>query len=302
MNTRVAWIGGPDAAFHPFHGLGDALHAGSRLELHAEVQENLLRSEMNAHHADQLQHRIIVGHDLPDRLFELFRDRLAHQQGPGFVAEEHGHARQDDPDHDRGGPVQHRQVERPRQEHAEKRDHDSDQRREILRHGYEHARVLAHAQPLPEAPAAVLSAQLTERHAQRHALDDERHPEDRVDPDRIPGDFRAAQMLESFVHAESASEPEQDHRDDQAPEVQLLAVSERVAGIGRLVTSPVAEQEERLVAGIGHRVDALGQHRRTSGDRGCRELRHGDHRVGDHRSDYGFRASTGHISSFFAVR
>jgi len=54
-----------------------------------------------------------------------------------------------------------------------------------------------------------------------------------------------------------------------------------------------AHQEQRLVAGIGDRVDRLGEHRGETGQQECDELRDRNAGVGQQCRDDGFLASTG---------
>ena len=49
--------------------------------------------------------------------------------------------------------------------------------------------------------------------------------------------------------------------DDEGVDVALAAVAERMLGCRRALGSLAAEQQERLVAGVGQRVDRLREHR-----------------------------------------
>ena len=80
-----------------------------------------------------------------------------------------------------------------------------------------------------------------------------------------------------------------------APEVALAAVAERVRLGGGELGAPVAEQQQQLVAGVGQRVHALGQHRRRAGEGEPDELGHGDAQVGQQRGeDRSLAAAGGH--------
>ena len=85
-----------------------------------------------------------------------------------------------------------------------------------------------------------------------------------------------ADLLDALVDGEHAAQAEQDDGDDERPEVPLAAVAERVLGGRRPLRPPAAEQQQRLVARVGHRVDALGQHRARAGDQEADELGDGD--------------------------
>ena len=87
---------------------------------------------------------------------------------------------------------------------------------------------------------------------------------------------RVPDLLDALEDGERPAEAEQHQRHDEGPEVPLAAVAERVRLVG-LPPGPVAaEQEQALVAGVGDRVDRLGQHRRRARDHEADEL--GDRR------------------------
>ena len=100
---------------------------------------------------------------------------------------------------------------------------------------------------------------LLDRRAQRERLE---HDRDQQDPD---GDaealdlVRVAQLRDALVEREQAAHREQHEGDDERPEVALAPVAERVLGVGLAPGPPAAEQQQRLVAGVGERVDGLGQ-------------------------------------------
>jgi hypothetical protein len=54
-------------------------------------------------------------------------------------------------------------------------------------------------------------------------------------------------------------------------------------GRGRLAPPPAAEREQSLVAGVGHRVDRLGQHRGGPGEQERDELGDRDTEIGQKR-------------------
>ncbi len=89
-------------------------------------------------------------------------------------------------------------------------------------------------------------------------------------PDRRLELVRGDQLLDPLVHGEQATEGEQHERDDERPEVALGAEAERVLLRGCLPGTLAAEEQQTLVAGVGDRVDRLGQHRRRAGDAGMR--------------------------------
>jgi hypothetical protein len=139
--------------------------------------------------------------------------------------------------------------------------------------------------------AASLGAELPQRDQEARALEHRSGCEHHVVPGRIAQRLGMADVLDAFVEGHAAAEPEDQHRDDQAPEVELLAVAERVLHARRALAQPKADQQQYAVEGVDRRMDALGQHRRAAGDAGHDELRDRDGDVGADRAvdgDAGF--------------
>ncbi len=68
-------------------------------------------------------------------------------------------------------------------------------------------------------------------------------------------------LVHSLVHREQGAEGEEHHGYDEGPEVPLAAVAELVL-LGCFALRPTAAQkQQRLVPGVRHRMDRLGQHR-----------------------------------------
>ena len=85
--------------------------------------------------------------------------------------------------------------------------------------------------------------------------------------------------MDALVDREHGAHGEQHERDDERVEVALCAEPELVL-FGLLSLRPVAaDEEQRLVAGVGDRVDGLGQQRGGSGNDEGDELRDGDAEV-----------------------
>ncbi len=70
----------------------------------------------------------------------------------------------------------------------------------------------------------------------------------------------------------ASAQPEDQHGDDQAPEVQLLAVAEGVLRRGRPLAEPDTHEQQYAVERVDGGVDTLGQHGGTAGDPGDDEL------------------------------
>ena len=96
--------------------------------------------------------------------------------------------------------------------------------------------------------------------------------------------------MHAFVHRHSGAEREHQHRDHEAPEIELAAVAERMEVVGRPLRRAAAPHQQQLVGGIDDAVHALGQHRRGAGDRGRDELGRGDAEVRQQRDDQRPRA------------
>ena len=76
---------------------------------------------------------------------------------------------------------------------------------------------------------------------------------------------------------------EQDDRDDERGHEPLAAVAERVLAVRASLRLASAEHEQQLVAGVGDRVDRLGEHRRGSGEQPGDDLRERDAQIREER-------------------
>ena len=128
---------------------------------------------------------------------------------------------------------------------------------------------------------------------QDHPIDHERDSEHRVvDPTGI-GQVRIHQHVHAVVQREPAAEHEDADRAEQREEEPLDAqpVREHRAGHGLAATD--ANPQQGLVAGVGGRVDGLGEHRAGPGDPERDELQHGQDAVADDgHDDRTFRISS----------
>ena len=97
-------------------------------------------------------------------------------------------------------------------------------------------------------------------------------------------------LVDPLVDREQRTQGEQDHGHDEGPEVALACVPERVL-LGRGASGTTsAQQQQRLVARVGHRVDRLGQQRGRPRDREAHELRDRYPAIGEHGGQDRFRA------------
>src|SRR2546423_1173895 len=91
---------------------------------------------------------------------------------------------------------------------------------------------------------------LSHRDAEREGLEDHREGQhDEADPDRAEL-LRVRESLVRLVHREDAAAEEQKERDDQRPEVALLAVTEWVPLRRGLHASADADVQKDMVAGV----------------------------------------------------
>ena len=141
-----------------------------------------------------------------------------------------------------------------------------------------------------------LAPGLDDRGAERGALE---HDGDEQDPD---GDRRrlelvgVADLRDALVDREHAAQAEQDEGHHERPEVAFASVAERVLGGRCPAGALLPQQEERLVAGVGHGVHGLGQHRRRAREQEPPRTGDGDAQVGEQRGHHrpGSVSAAGH--------
>ena len=83
-------------------------------------------------------------------------------------------------------------------------------------------------------------------------------------------------MKQTFVSGDSSAYGEDHNRDNQGPEVKLLAIPKWVLGISGLSAPMHAQEHQAAVARVHHRMDPFGNHRRAAGESGGGELDCGD--------------------------
>ena len=88
-------------------------------------------------------------------------------------------------------------------------------------------------------------------------------------------------MLPSLVDRNSAAKRENQHGNDETPEVDLLAVPERKFAARRQVRALNSVQQQNLIAGINQRMNALAHHCRAASDTGGSKLRNRNERIAD---------------------
>src|SRR5665647_3168552 len=103
-------------------------------------------------------------------------------------------------------------------------------------------------------------------------------------------------MGHAFVDGHASADAEYAHSDDQAPEVDLHAVTERMCGVGSAGPTAQSMEEQPAITGVDNGVDTFGDHGRTARHHSRHELDGGDGRVSDDRGDYGLLCFGGHCS------
>ena len=139
-------------------------------------------------------------------------------------------------------------------------------------------------QRLPERGAGRLFAELAERNREAPALEDAGGAEHDIVPQRVAYRFGMADVLHAFVERHASPQAEDQHRHDQAPEVQLFAMAEGMLRRSRPVAELESDEQQDAVERIDGGVDPFGQHRRTACDAGDDELGDGDRDVGRDRT------------------
>ena len=76
----------------------------------------------------------------------------------------------------------------------------------------------------------------------------------------------------AFEDRHPAANRKNENPDDESPEVELVAVAERVRHAGRSAPAH-AEKNQPAIAGVDERVDPFRQHRRAAGERSGDKLR-----------------------------
>ena len=171
-----------------------------------------------------------------------------------------------------GDAVQHQRDQRERRaEHVD---------RVLEIHGHDR-RVRALAEQLPDRHATLgcLAAELPQRDGTADRVECERDHEHRdADPERVQR-RRVDQRVDALPDRQRAADDEHPDRCQQRPVVPLGTVAERVRRIGRTARAAQRDPQQHLVAGIGDRVQRLGQQRGRARQHRRYALRQGDRRV-----------------------
>ena len=149
---------------------------------------------------------------------------------------------------------------------AAEREDQADQRAEVLQQDDRQLGGLGAADELRPGERAAQLVGLLDGRTEGEALGDDREDEDADRPVPVLDLVRVLDLLVALVDGEHAADREQDDGDEEGVDVALAAVAEGVLR-GRLALGLLAaEQQQALVAGVGERVHALGEHRRRAAE------------------------------------
>jgi hypothetical protein len=146
----------------------------------------------------------------------------------------------------------------------------------ILQEDDEGGRVLGAAHRLEPAERAFGGAELLEGGEGRAALEQEGDGEHRISDHRRHRMLGLEHVDHALVDRDSGAQGKYQNGDDEAPEIELAPVAERVVFVGGLARLAPAPDQEQLVQAVDDAVDPLGQHRRRAGHRRRREFRDRD--------------------------
>jgi len=254
--------GGPDPALGRVDARGDA---GRRI---AAGDGDLRRDEQGVRpdvQGPQVNDPVHLGtaHDGRDDLaFDVRAGRLADEQALHLDRQDRRHAAQQDADRDRAGPVPPAVAGGRGQRHPGQGEDQAGQRGYVLQQDRRQLRGLGppdEAHPAGRAPGLV---GLADRRAEREALQSDGDEQDRERDGRRGHLLGPPDPLDALVEGEQRAHGKQHQGDDERVEVPLGPEAELMF-LGLLLQGTVpAEQQQRLVARVGHRMRGLGQQRR----------------------------------------
>ena len=137
---------------------------------------------------------------------------------------------------------------------------------------------------LPKWGTACLCEELPKRNDETRALEDGGDGQNHVVPHRVLHRLGMSDLLHAFVKGQTSAHAEDQYRNNQAPEVQLFAMSEGMLGRGWPLAQLESHEQEDAVERVDSGVDAFGEHRRTARDAGDHKLGDCDRHVGRYRA------------------
>jgi hypothetical protein len=263
----------------------NAFAPGLLAEGDIEVHEQVVRPQVQRADLAQALDRG-VGRDEGAHLVQHPRlDALADEQALRLPREQGGDGHEDESDDDRRASVEQWVLEQVAEEDAEERDDQPEHRRQVLEHDGEQARVLAGSDELERGHLPTRAVELAHGREERPALHRECDGQHYVVRRRVLKRRRVLERRDALVHGHPAADAEDRDRHDERPEVERLAVTERVLGVRRLRAPAHAEKDQAAVAGVDERVDTFRDHGRTAREPGRDELDGRDQQIPHDRRD-----------------
>ena len=208
-------------------------------------------------HGQHLVHlvdfRIALG-EPPDLVHHLAVGALADEQPLGLERQPHRGAAEDQADDDRCRGVEQRIAGELVERDAGEGHHQAGDRRAVLEQHREHRRILAALHRFDHAALAARAAELAIGREPRRAFEEQRDREHHIIDVRVLDLGRVAQMADALVERKPGAGREHQQRDDEAPEIDLLAVAERKARVGRPGGALHAVEQQRLIAAVDQRA------------------------------------------------
>ncbi|MGY3650117.1 hypothetical protein ACVWW2_005408 [Bradyrhizobium sp. LM4.3] len=90
-------------------------------------------------------------------------------------------------------------------------------------------------------------------------------------------------MQNALIQRDTGAQREDEQRNDEAPEIQLAPIAERMGFIGRTARAPVAVKQQDLVGRVDERMHRFARHGRTPRPRGGADLRDRDEDIAEQR-------------------
>ncbi len=235
------------------------------IEFQAERGDDVARAQV---HSDQavgaFDARLLAG-DFQDGAIDRAGRGLTDKQPFGFVRNDGGHDREQQPDGDRRRTVERRHLQHLRRRRSDAGNDDADHRGTVLEQNEESRRVLAPPHRLEIAERAFRFVEFTPRDPPGAAFEDERAAEHDVVHCGMRDRLRVEQVQNSFDDGGAGADREDQQRDHEAPEIELPAVAERMAIVRRGRGTMHAVKHQALIGGVDQRMKALAQHGRTAG-------------------------------------
>ena len=266
--------------------VGGGAHRLVRRESDLRGDQELVRAQVESLDVDELLDFRALQDRVHDPVVVGLARALADEQALGLDPEHDRDEHQQQADHERAESVEHRVPGDHRETDAEQGEDETGKRPGVLQ---QHDGKLGRLRmPDEQHPGLSLRADVVALHdggAQRERLERDRDDQhrDRQPPPGLIQLVRVDQLLHALVHREHAADGEQDDRDDERVHEPFAAVAEGMCAVRAPPRLAPAAHEQQLVAGVGDRVDRLGEHRCGSGEQPRDDLRERDPQVRQQR-------------------